>query len=365
MEFDNIRYKIIKLLGSGSNSHVYLGYDNEKKINVSIKKLIVNERNKSEAILRFKNEAETIDSFCHPNIVKLLDVFEKKNEIYLIMEYFEGIDLKKSRNKFSLSEKVSIMKKVSETLDYIHSRGIIHRDLKPENILVKNNDGIEIKIIDFGLAHFNDLNDFSKKNKMVGSFSYISPEQTGFLKRSIDNRSDLYSIGATCYHFLTNKAPFYDDNIGIIRNKKVISIFDVTKHSGKRRLYVINTDDGKVSAIHVAHGKNSDKDHDGVATAFSNTNGSNQSSLGFMLTDNTYQSGKNGYSLKLDGLESRNSNVRKRYVVIHGADYVSPNRSKMGRSYGCPAVSRANTDWYIHKVKNGSLLYIYHADHDG
>ncbi len=164
---------------------------------------------------------------------------------------------------------------------------------------------------------------------------------------------------------LDNALRFYDDNVGIIRNKKVISIFDVTKHSGKRRLYVINTDDGKVSAIHVAHGKNSDTNHDGVATAFSNTSGSNQSSLGFMLTDNTYYSGKNGYSLKLDGLESRNSNVRKRYVVIHGADYVSPSRSKMGRSYGCPAVSRANTDWYINKVKNGSLLYIYHADHDG
>ncbi|MGH1468255.1 MAG: murein L,D-transpeptidase catalytic domain family protein [Bdellovibrionales bacterium] len=164
---------------------------------------------------------------------------------------------------------------------------------------------------------------------------------------------------------LDNALRFYDDNVGIIRNKKVISVFDITKHSGKRRLYVIDTDNGHVSAIHVAHGKNSDKDYDGVATEFSNTSNSLQSSLGFMLTDTTYQSGKNGYSLKLDGLESRNSNVRKRYVVIHGADYVSPNRSTMGRSYGCPAVSRANTNWYINKVKNGSLLYIYHADHDG
>lgn len=164
---------------------------------------------------------------------------------------------------------------------------------------------------------------------------------------------------------LDNALNFYDDNINIIRNKKVISIFDVSKHSGKRRLYVIDTVDGRVSAIHVAHGKNSDKDNDGIATSFSNTNGSLQSSLGFMLTDNTYQSSKNGFSLKLDGLEKRNSKVRSRYVVIHGASYVSPSRSKMGRSYGCPAVSNANRDWYINKVKNGSLLYIYHAKHDG
>lgn len=164
---------------------------------------------------------------------------------------------------------------------------------------------------------------------------------------------------------LDNALNYYDDNIDIIRNKKVISVFDVSKHSSKRRFYVIDTTSGKVSAIHVAHGKNSDKDNDGLATSFSNTSGSLQSSLGFMLTDNTYQSSKNGYSLKLDGLESRNSRVRQRYVVIHGASYVSPGRSKMGRSYGCPAVSKANTDWYINKVKNGSLLYIYHASHDG
>ncbi len=164
---------------------------------------------------------------------------------------------------------------------------------------------------------------------------------------------------------LDNALNYYNDNIDIIRNKKVISIFDISKHSGKRRLYVIDTTDGNVTAIHVAHGKNSDTNNDGRATSFSNKNGSLQSSLGFMLTDNTYQSGKNGLSLRLDGLESRNSKVRPRYVVIHGASYVSPGRSKMGRSYGCPAVSKANTNWYINKVKNGSLLYIYHADHDG
>ncbi len=163
---------------------------------------------------------------------------------------------------------------------------------------------------------------------------------------------------------LDNAIEFYDQNLNKISNKSVISIFDVTKHSGKRRLYVINTKDGSVEQIHVAHGKNSDTDHDGYATSFSNQNGSNQSSLGFMITAETYY-GKNGYSLKLDGQEARNSKVRARYVVIHGADYVNPDFSKMGRSLGCPAVSRANTNWYIDKVKNGSLLYIYHAGHDG
>ena len=163
---------------------------------------------------------------------------------------------------------------------------------------------------------------------------------------------------------LDNAFEFYERNRSIIRKKDVMTIFDIGSHSGQRRFYIINLYTGAVSTIHVSHGKNSDKDNDGFATEFSNTNGSNQSSLGFMLTAETYYGG-NGYSLKLDGLESRNSRVRQRYVVIHGADYVNPNYSKMGRSYGCPAVSRANNNWVINTIKGGSLLYIYNSRYDG
>lgn len=163
---------------------------------------------------------------------------------------------------------------------------------------------------------------------------------------------------------LDNALDYFDQNASMIKNKKVITIFDITKHSGLARLYVIDTNTGSVSLIHVAHGKNSDKNSDGIATEFSNTSNSLQSSLGFMLTAETYF-GKNGYSLRLDGLESRNSKVRQRAVVVHGANYVSSSLSKMGMSYGCPAVSHSHRDWLINKIKNGSLLYIYHARHDG
>lgn len=163
---------------------------------------------------------------------------------------------------------------------------------------------------------------------------------------------------------LDNAFEFYERNKSLITKKNVMTIFDIEQHSGQRRFYIINLYTGEVRTIHVAHGKNSDTNHDGYATAFSNTNGSNQSSLGFMLTAETYYGG-NGYSLKLDGLESRNSRVRQRYIVIHGADYVNPNYSKMGRSYGCPAVSRANNNWVINTIKGGSLLYIYNSRYDG
>ncbi len=156
---------------------------------------------------------------------------------------------------------------------------------------------------------------------------------------------------------------FFNKNQSVIRNKKYISIFDISQHSGQRRLYLINVTTGAVQSMHVSHGSGSDTNHDGIATQFSNTSGSKMSSLGFMLTAETYI-GKHGESLRLDGLESRNSKVRSRAIVIHSASYVNANLSKMGRSEGCPAVSLANIKDFIAKTKNGSLYYIYHSAYD-
>lgn len=156
---------------------------------------------------------------------------------------------------------------------------------------------------------------------------------------------------------------FYNKNQSIIRNKKYITIFDISQHSGQPRLYLIDVNTGSVKSMHVAHGSGSDPDHDGVATSFSNVSGSKKSSLGFMLTAETYI-GKHGESLRLEGLEERNSKVRSRAIVIHSASYVNANLSKMGRSEGCPAVSLSHIKDLITKAKNGSLYYIYHGAYD-
>jgi len=110
----------------------------------------------------------------------------------------------------------------------------------------------------------------------------------------------------------------------------------------------------------VSHGRNSGEK---FATSFSNRHGSFQSSLGFYLTENTYQGG-NGYSLRLDGLEKGiNDQAKARAVVIHGADYCSEevirSTGRLGRSYGCPALPRKLTKPIINTIKEGSLLYIY------
>lgn len=163
---------------------------------------------------------------------------------------------------------------------------------------------------------------------------------------------------------LDNAFKYFDAHQSVIRNKNYMTIFDIGMHSGKPRLYMIDLKTGVVKAMHVAHGSGSDSDHDGIATSFSNVSGSNKSSLGFMLTAEEYV-GKHGGSMRLDGQESRNSNVRSRAIVVHSASYVSASLSKMGRSQGCPAVSSANIKDVVAKLKNGSLFYIYHKDYDG
>jgi len=133
------------------------------------------------------------------------------------------------------------------------------------------------------------------------------------------------------------------------------AVVDFNKPSNEKRLFIFNLRTGEYKAYLVAHGKNSGELY---ATKFSNTSGSNQSSLGIYKTAETYD-GKHGESLRIDGLESTNSNARQRLVVIHKADYVVPDyggQGRAGRSDGCFAVNPAVVDEVIGNLKGGSYL---------
>lgn len=148
------------------------------------------------------------------------------------------------------------------------------------------------------------------------------------------------------------------------RKRQILTLIDFTKPSNEKRLYVIDMDQRKLLYESVvAHGRGSG---DLYATTFSNRPNSHQSSLGFYLTAETYQ-GNNGYSLRLDGLESGlNDNARSRAIVIHGARYANPSvcsgGNRLGRSFGCPALPEALNKPIIDTIKGGSLLFIYAED---
>lgn len=149
---------------------------------------------------------------------------------------------------------------------------------------------------------------------------------------------------------------YYEANAQNIPNKRYLSVIDFSKKSTKARFYIIDMSNGSVWAIHTSHGRGSDTGHDGIADSFSNVSGSKKSSLGYYRTAETYQ-GKHGYSLRMDGLSSTNSNVRSRAIVVHPATYVKEASVIQGRSEGCPAVAPAISKKVIDKIKGGSIIY--------
>lgn len=147
-------------------------------------------------------------------------------------------------------------------------------------------------------------------------------------------------------------------------NQHILTIIDYTKPSTARRLWVFDLNNNSVILnTYVAHGQNSGSNY---ATSFSDRPGSLESSLGVFLTESTYQ-GKHGYSLRLKGLEKGfNDRAEARDIVVHRADYATARfaqqHGRLGRSWGCLAVSPAVADSLIHTIKNGTLVFAYYPD---
>ncbi|MDG1480325.1 MAG: murein L,D-transpeptidase catalytic domain family protein [Myxococcota bacterium] len=146
--------------------------------------------------------------------------------------------------------------------------------------------------------------------------------------------------------------------------QRTLTIIDFEQPSTEKRLWVIGLRRGELLFHdYVAHGKNTGED---LATDFSNTIDSKQSSLGMFATAETYI-GKNGLSMRLDGLElGINDAARERYIVLHGADYVSEAHieafGRLGRSWGCPAVPVEITEALIDRIDEGTLLFVWYPD---
>lgn len=145
-------------------------------------------------------------------------------------------------------------------------------------------------------------------------------------------------------------------------NPRYWVLFEIKKHSKNKRMHIFDRLNGTVETIFGVHGEGSDRDHDGLATVFSNVPNSHTSSLGYFTTSGTYNMAKHGLALRLVGHEITNNKALERGIVFHGVPYANEAyvkaNGKCGRSWGCPAVDYAMRDKYVEKLKGGSPFYI-------
>jgi hypothetical protein len=143
-----------------------------------------------------------------------------------------------------------------------------------------------------------------------------------------------------------------------VKNNDFMAVIDFRQHSGQKRFYLIDRRTGAVESMAVAHGTASDPQKNGYAQYFSNVPNSKMSSLGAYLVAERYV-GKHGASLRLDGLESTNSNVRERAIVLHPAGYVNDAKVKQGWSWGCPALPPSRMKRVISALEGGAFMYAF------
>ncbi len=201
------RYKVVELLGEGGMAFVYKARDMQLERDVAIKTLKPNYVDQITFVERFKREAQTAANLNHPNIVQIFD-WGIEEEPYFVMEYIEGNTLTSiigSKRSVSLSDALFIGAQVANGLQAAHSQGLVHRDIKPGNIMITP-DG-KVKVTDFGIVSIQDEeSDITKTGSILGTASYISPEQAQ--GKSVSIQSDLYSLGTVLYELITGNPPF-------------------------------------------------------------------------------------------------------------------------------------------------------------
>ena len=220
----NETYVVERVLGEGGMGRVYLArHTRIAKKRVAIKVLHDEHAHNREVLIRFQREAETAAAVSHPNVITVFDVGRTPSGLpYLVCEYLEGIDLAeylRRVGKLDLATALALGQKLCAGLGAAHASGVIHRDLKPQNVFLLGDFSKslptrpDLKILDFGLSRFlNAKRDdhLTKEGYIMGTPAYMAPEQARGLQ--VDQRADVYGVGAVLYTALTGRAPFEGEN---------------------------------------------------------------------------------------------------------------------------------------------------------
>jgi serine/threonine protein kinase/tetratricopeptide (TPR) repeat protein len=202
-------YELLEEIARGGMGVVFRARQVSLNRIVAVKMLLFGRFASDEFVKRFRAEAEAAANLQHPNIVAIHEIGEHEGQHYFSMDYVAGENLAQLVRENSLPAKraAEYVKIVAETIHYAHQHGVLHRDLKPSNILIDQFD--RPRITDFGLAKRLDTDpDISKSGRVMGSPSYMPPEQANPQRGKVGIYSDVYSLGAVLYHLVTGRPPF-------------------------------------------------------------------------------------------------------------------------------------------------------------
>lgn len=207
------KYRVLKKLGEGATSEVFLARDDFHRRDVAIKRVHIAALRESSDQRYYERffaaEAALVGRLQHPNVVQIYDAVADPQSPYLVMEYVPGVTLRRfcrADTLLTLEQIVEVGFKCAMALDYVYRQGLIHRDVKPANLLavVDRDQVLDVKVSDFGSV----LNTTSDKTQIfrVGSLAYMSPEQLE--GDALDCRADIYSLAAVLYHLVSGRPPF-------------------------------------------------------------------------------------------------------------------------------------------------------------
>src|SRR6185295_14170702 len=196
------RYRILRLIGEGGMGAVYEAEQDQPRRTVALK--VIKPGMASPALLkRFEQEAQALGRLQHPGIAQIYEAGTADTgygpQPYFAMEFIRGEDLRSfvASHRLNTLERLELFAKVCDAVHHAHQRGLIHRDLKPGNIIV--DEAGQPKILDFGLARLTDIDTLATRQtdmgQLVGTLSYMSPEQVLADPLELDTRTDIYSLG--------------------------------------------------------------------------------------------------------------------------------------------------------------------------
>jgi eukaryotic-like serine/threonine-protein kinase len=214
-------YEVLSFISRGGMGEVYLAEDKRLGRKVALKLLPASFTTDDDRLRRFEQEARSASALNHPNIITIYEISRIANSQIIATEFVEGetLRVRLSRAAFTLPETLNVAIQIADALSAAHKAGIIHRDIKPENVMVRP-DGY-VKVLDFGLAKLSEqtspavaaeaptIQVRTGSGIVIGTAGYMSPEQARGL--AVDQRSDIFSLGAVIYEMLARRKPFEGD----------------------------------------------------------------------------------------------------------------------------------------------------------